>query len=713
MKRFIRIILLLVLLVPARVVRADEGMWLPVLLSMLNEADMKAKGFKLTAADIYSINQVCIKDAVVIFGGGCTGEIISKNGLLLTNHHCGFSQIQSHSSVENDLLTKGFWAMSPAEELPNPGLTVQFLVRMEDVTAQVLEGTAGASGDALKQLIDANMTLVEKNAVAGTGYEAGVESFFYGNQYFLMVYQTYSDVRLVGAPPSAIGKFGGETDNWVWPRHNADFSLFRVYASPDGAPAPYSPDNQPLKPKYHLPISMKGVKEGDFTMVLGFPGSTQEYLSSYAVAMTLDVLNPIRVELREVRLAVMNAEMRKSDAVRIQYASKDARISNAYKKWKGEMLGLKRTGAIAKKEAYEAAFNQKLEGNPEWKAAYGDILPRMKTLYADLGPVIHAQQLFLEGGISVEAVQLANTLNAHFSKNQAGPPKDTEKLLANLDRFYKNYHAPIDQATLAVVLEKYAQRLPAEWMPEVLKGLAVTWQGNWEGCAADMFARTSLVNKEVVTGWVRDNQSEALIADPLYSLMIGLYSNYFERIAPDYNRINSEIQTLQQRYMTAQQTVFSDKVFYPDANFTMRVTYGQVQGYEPADGVRYNYYTTLGGAVEKNEHNPGNEDFEIPDQLVDLYRAGDFGEYAHEGEMRTCFVASNHTSGGNSGSPVLNAEGQLIGLNFDRGWEGTMSDISYDVRLCRNISVDIRYVLFIVDKYAGAGYLLEEMTLVR
>ncbi len=712
--RLLRLFLFALQLIPVRYARADEGMWLPVLLSVLNEADMKAQGFKLSAADIYNVNQACIKDAVVIFGGGCTGEIISADGLLLTNHHCGFSTIQSHSSVSNDLTTLGYWAANRAEELVNPGLTVKFLVKMEDVTSLIVPAdTVGKTPEEIQAMIAANSKALETQRMEGTHYLADVESFFYGNQYFLMIYETYQDIRLVGAPPSSIGKFGGETDNWVWPRHNADFSLFRVYAAPDGKPAPYSADNVPIKAKYHLPISIKGVKEGDFTMVLGFPGSTQEYLSSSAVDWTLHVLDPVRVELRDARLAVMEREMKKSDEVRIQYSAKYATVSNAYKKWKGEILGLTRDKAVDRKLAYEAVFTSKMNENPALQAQYEDILPRLELLYEELTPLTLSQQLFIEGGYSIELLQFAYRLSQYFSKSPAEMKQDQSKTLAYVSGFFKNYNATLDQHLAAAIFEKYIQLLPEENLPPVIDEISETYPDNFEGYAANLFEGSQLTNPDLVKEWIEQGNVEALRKDPAYQLMAALFSHYFMATADGYNEKNADIQGLQQRYMTAQQQVFTERKFYPDANFTMRLTYGKVEGFEPADGVHYRYYTTLDGLAAKHQAEPENEDFFYPGKLDTLIATKNYGRYAQGSDLRTCFIASNHTTGGNSGSPVMNAEGQLIGLNFDRNWEGTMSDINYDRDLCRNISVDIRYVLFVIDKYGGAGYLIDEMTLVE
>jgi hypothetical protein len=711
MKRILAPVLCAFLLMGASPrLRADEGMWLPILLGA-NEADMQAMGMKMTAADIYSVNRSSLKDAIVRFGGGCTGEIVSAEGLLLTNHHCGFSQILRHSSLEKDYLKQGFWAQSRAEELSNPGLKVSFIVRMEDVTTRVLGGIeASMAEEARQSLIRARMDEVVAEATKGTHYEAEVKPFYYGNEYYLIVMETFRDVRLVGAPPSAIGNFGGETDNWVWPRHTADFSVFRVYAGPDGKPADYSPENQPLRPRHFLPISMRGVQEGEFTLVFGFPGRTQEYLSSYGVQLALDVQDPLRIDLRAQRLAVYDAAMAGSDLIRLQYADKAKGIANAYKKWQGEVRGLRLARAVEKKQAFEAELMKRAAAQPEWQSAYGWLLDSLGRAYQALTHLAREVEVFAEGGLGIELVAFtARAARYVQAYEKAASPEDKQKTLAELRSyaagFYKAYQPQLDEAVAEAMLASYQRLLPAERLPEPVRAAG----GQHKAYAQRLFSQSLLPDSARFYAWMASPDPKRFYEDPAFALMSGIYARYYE-VQPAYQALNNRIEGWQRSWMQAQRTMFPEKRFYPDANLTLRATYGRMEGMKPADGVEYLSYTTLDGVMQK--HQPGNPDFEVPERLRELYEARDFGPYAQNGSIRTCFIASNHTSGGNSGSPVINGEGHLVGINFDRGWEGTMSDINYDVRLCRNISVDIRYVLFIIDKYAGAGYLVEEMKLI-
>lgn len=712
--------LLVLTLTVSIIAKADEGMWLPQLLNAMNIKDMKKNGLKLTAEQIYSVNKSSMKDAIVQFAGGCTAEIISDQGLILTNHHCGYSAIAYHSTVEKDYLTNGFWAMNKNEEVYTPNLNATIIQRIEDVTSKVLKGITATSTEAKKDsIIKANIKFLEKEAITGTHYESFIKPFFYGNEYYLFVVENFKDVRMVGAPPSSIGKFGGESDNWMWPRHNADFSVFRIYANKDNKPAEYSPDNVPYKPKNVIPISLKGYNQGDFTMVYGFPGRTQEYLSSYAVDMIMNESDPLKVSLREKRLNIMNEDMLKSDAVRIAYASKYASIANYYKKWMGEMNGLKKYDAVAKKQLFEKQFEEAVNSDPTKKEKYGNIFPQLQKVYTEYKVLNKQVDYYSECLIPIDAFNYARnyiTLNNELKKKQKGAANTYDKTLEEYKKlsFFKNYNKPTDIKICEAMLNEYIKGVPSNNRPYVLDSFIIANNNDAKKMTGFLFNNTNFVDKEKAEIMLNDYEKFINLyeRDPVFYIANAIVKYYNTSVFPQFQYDEREINELQKLYIQGQKELFKDKKFYPDANSTLRVAYGKVNNYKPRDGVEYNYYTTLDGIMEK--YIPKDEEFDVPEKLRDLYNKKDYGQYANKnGKLQVAFTASNHTTGGNSGSPVFNDKGQLIGTNFDRNWEGTMSDIMYNPNQCRNIVLDVRYTLFVIDKFAGAGYLLNEMKLVK
>lgn len=695
-------------------------MWLPMHLEKQNEPEMKALGFNLEADDLYSVNQPSIKDAICQSSGGCTGEIISPDGLLLSNHHCGFEAIQSHSTLEHNYVEDGFWAMSREEELPSPGETAMFIVRMEDVTPLALQNVSATMSEQDRQSqIDKNLAEIRKNTKKEKWEEILIRPFYNGNQYFLFVTVTYTDVRLVGAPPSSIGKFGADTDNWVWPRHTGDFSLFRVYADKDNRPADYSPDNQPLRPRHFLPISLDGIEEGDFTLVYGFPGRTDEYLPAAAIEQTADVLDPAKVSIRDRALKVMDGFMRESADIKIAYIARFANIANAWKKWQGEMQGLKTYKALERKQAYEAEFTHRINQDPGLKIKYGNLLPRLNASYAEMKEYAFARDYYQETFLrNIQVMGLASALNRWIKTYEdgnlpafAGRQSDLNE---RLTAYYKDYRPEVDKAVFAALTEQFAGNMKGEWGGTFVATEAAK-RGGYAELADYIFSNSTLANPEKWKALAAGEAKElgaALSQDPALLLWRGVAERYEENVVPKLEDLQSSINLLQRQYMAAQMEVFREKRFFPDANGTLRVTYGQVKGYSPRDAVIYDYQTHLEGVMEK--YIPGDYEFDVPQKLIDLYKAKDYGQYGTaDGQLPVAFLGTNHTTGGNSGSPALDANGNLIGLNFDRVWEGTMSDLNYDPAICRNIMVDMRYVLFIIDKYAGASHLIKEMKIVK
>ena len=700
MKRTLGIVLLTIISVLSA--RADEGMWLPSLIAQ-RIGDMQEKGFRLNAEDIYSINEASLKDAVVLFGRGCTGELISSEGLLLTNHHCGYPQIQQHSSVEHDYLKDGFWAMSRREELPNKGLNVSFLERMEDVTDIVLKGyEPEMPEDKRVEIVKQNSkALIDEVSKEGKGFRATVEALYYGNQYFLFVYRQYEDVRLVGAPASAIGKFGGDTDNWMWPRHTGDFSMFRIYADADNNPAPYSPTNVPYKPKKYFKISTTGVQEGDFTFIYGFPGRTSEYIHSESVRYIEETGDPHKIALRTLRLNIMNKYQSQSQKVRIQYSSKNAQVANAWKKWQGEVKGIRKMQTVKTKREFEAAFDKWAAGGE-----FDGLTDKIAGLYAQLAPYQFATDYYYETARAIEVTE--------FAAAMLNPDKAAERMEA----FYKDWYMPIDKECFAALMAEFDKNIPEEFKNAYFKKQMKKY-GNAQKWADALFSKTMFTDSAKVARLLNKNAEKAMAAikkDPATEFAVEFANWYKNDILPNVKSISQDLQLAYRDYMRGQMTYCRTqripKAFYPDANLTLRVAYGQIKGYSPADGTYYLPSSTIKGIMEKD--NPEIFDYNIPQRLRDIYENKDYGRWTDKnGEVPVCFIATNHTTGGNSGSPVINADGNLIGLNFDRVWEGTMSDIVFDPEICRNISLDIRYVLFTIEKIAGATHLIEEMTLVE
>lgn len=683
-RRLFTLVALFSLTLGGSVAMADEGMWLPSLIAE-RIGDMQSKGFRLDAEDIYSVNRASLKDAVLLFGSGCTAEVISPEGLILTNHHCGYSFVQRHSSVEHDYLKDGFWSMSRAEELPNPGLTVRFLQRMEDVTGLILKHFKPSMDEQEREAVvkKASEKLIKEVEKEGNGIKAKVEALYAGNSYYLFVYKEYRDIRLVAAPPSSIGKFGGDTDNWMWPRHTGDFCIFRIYADKDGNPADYSEDNVPYCPKRYFKINRSGVKEGDFTMVFGFPGSTMEYTHWRNVEYVQNVGDPMKVDIRTRRLDVIKRYMAMSQELRIMYSAKSARIANGWKKWQGEMLGLKRNYVIPRKQARDRKLEDAAALTP-----YRGISFRLGKVYEKYERARFCADLYQETAAAFEMASFADNYCKGLRKNGTG----------SSDWFYKDWCAGVDKEIFVIVMEELGNRLNADEVPEYYKEQLARY-GSVQAWADAMFESSVFASREKLEAAVQD--ADQLEKDPACVFARSFRAWYDDKLNPAVKQLKIELKPLEREYMRAQMELLKNREYYPDANLTLRVAYGKVCGYSPADGIQYVPFTTLKGIMDKD--NPEIFDYNIPQKLRDLYAKGGLED------QPVCILANNHTTGGNSGSPLIDADGNLIGINFDRVWEGTMSDIAFDPSFCRNISLDIRYMLFVVDKVGGASHLLDEM----
>lgn len=713
-----KLVLFLTLALMASVsVKADEGMWLLHMLKKINEAEMKNMGLNLTAEEIYSINEASLKDAIVMLNGGmCTAEVISDQGLVLTNHHCAYGAIQSFSSPEDDILTNGFWAKSFKEEKPIKDFNVSFLVRIEDVTKGALEGVTAAMGESEREeLIGANIQKIQAAATEGSDYSAQVKSFFYGNEYYLFVYNTYSDVRLVGTPQESIGKFGGDTDNWMWPRHTGDFALLRIYADGENQPAEYAEGNKPFRPKRHLKVSLDGVGPNDFTMIMGYPGSTDRYLSSHGVEQAINIYNPSVVEVRDLKLKTMKRHMDANKAVRIQYASKYASTANYWKYYIGQTKGLKRLNVYDKKKDLEEEFTAWVNADQARKKQYGEALSLIAEYYKETEPSVKANVYAREAGLlggdlTLFAFRFSRTFDAAMGQEDESRK---EAILASFSKtaegFFKDFDADTDKDVLTNMLRLYRQNIDKAYWPSVLKLIDDKYKGSEERFVAELYKKSFLVDQARLEAFLAKPSQKAFDKDLAVQLGTSMYAAY----AAGFNDAASDKYERGYRlFVDGLRKMKPNTKFYPDANSTMRLTYGKVGDYYPADAVHYDYVTTAQGILDK--YDPSDMEFNAPSELIDLLEKKEYGMYKDaNGELIVCFISNNDITGGNSGSPVLNGNGDLIGLAFDGNWEAMSGDIAFEPELQRTISVDIRYVMFIIDKLAGASNLIDEIDFVR
>ncbi len=697
--------------------RADEGMWLPFLIDDDLYDEMTRMGLNLEPEEIFSFTGPSIKDAIVSFGGFCTGEIISDQGLVLTNHHCGYGRIQSHSTVDNDLLTDGFWAMTREEELPNEGLFVRFLINVEDVTDEVMaELNDNMDEEERAAAITAISNELSGTAAEGTHYTANVRPVFAGNYFYLFIYETFNDVRLVGAPPTDVGAFGGDTDNWEWPRHTGDFSLFRVYTAPDGSPAEYDPENIPMRPRYHLPVSIKGVEENDFAMILGYSGSTERYLTSYGIEYRLDNMYPVRIDIRRRKLDIIEEAMAGSDEVRIQYASKHSGISNYWKNFIGMSESLRRLNVADSKRELEQSFRQWAMADQERHDEYGNVIPDFEEAYNRLRGFNSHNYVFMEAmATGPEAIRLANAFSNLYRLLEEGAERgeivsEAERLGAITERIYRNYDIEVDRRLWSAMFGVYDEQIPRDELPEVFNLVRMEYGNDFQAYARAVFEGSIFPHSDRMAAFLENPTFDQIREDPVYIAARSVYQRYNE-VTGRMTDISKMLQRTERLFIRGLLEMQPDRLFYPDANSTMRFTYGSVNGYSPMDAVYYDYYTTLSGVMEKED--PDHHEFVVPARLKELYHEGDFGDYAWDNNMVVNFITNNDITGGNSGSPVINADGHLTGVAFDANWEGMSGDILFEHDMQKAINVDARYILFIIDKFAGAGHLIDEMTIIK
>lgn len=696
--------------------KADEGMWLWMSLNK-NYNEMREKGLKLTPDDIYNINHASLKDAVVSLRF-CTAEFVSPDGLMFSNHHCAYSAIQEHSSTDHDYLTDGFWASDRSEELPASGVTASILIRMEDVSNRVLADVNEEMSPVERaKSLQGKMKEIMAEAEEGNNYRTEVKSMLAGNQYVLFVYETYKDVRLVGAPPSSIGKFGGDADNWEWPRHTGDFSVLRVYTAPDGSPATYSKDNIPYKPRKYFPVSLKGVKEGDFSMVMGFPGRTQRYLSSYGIELAQKVSNPARIKARTRILDIIKESMNSSDDLRIKYAARYSQISNYWKYFIGQNEGLKRLQVIDGKKAEEKAFQDWANGNPQRKARYGHILEDLARVYKTLADFDLYVQYLNEAIFAPKPMILAyrtkrlDNLLKEDDLSEEMMQQVISKLREQAQSVFEDYDRETERKILAAAMDLFYEGVPHDQIAPEIHALHKKFKGNWDKYASYVFKKSIFASKDKFMAFLDNPSLKKLEKDPFFRILNYTLDPYFEQIMPKRRAAQSELGELQRLYIEGLMKMHPNKNFYPDANSTPRLTYGNVKGYRPRDAVYYDYFTTMKGIMEKED--PSDPEFVVSTQLKKLYKGKNFGPYADNGVMHVAFISNNDITGGNSGSPVINGNGELIGIAFDGNWEAMTGDLVFDEQYKRCINVDIRYVLFVIDKFAGAGHIIDELNLVN
>lgn len=693
----------------------DEGMWLPMFVERLNYVDMQKMGLHLTAEELYSVNHSSLKDAIVNFGNFCTAEVVSPEGLLMTNHHCGYESLQKHSTVDHDYLTNGFWAYKRSEEIPTEGLTATFLVRMDDVTKKVLADVSDTmSSSSRKSAITKVIDKLKKEAGEKGKYQVDIKSFFAGNEYYMFVYEVYEDVRLVGAPPSAIGKFGGDTDNWMWPRHTGDFSMFRVYADADGKPAKYSKDNVAMKSKHSLPINIKGVKKDDYAMIWGYPGTTERFMTSYGIQSALENINPAIINGGNTLLPIMKKDMDADANVRIRYASTYAQLANVWKNKIGESRGLKKLKVYEEKKAIEDQLQVWIDADPARKAKYGSVIQDIASSSKQLSDSKSEMNLWYFQMILMSSKTLLAPLQcmgmSSVVEKKDSKPESYDTYTAIIKDLYKDCSAATEKKLFAAGLELYKKEVPASMLPDIFDFIKKEYKGDIQKFTDEAFATSCFASETSFANFIKKPNAKKFKNDLISKTTLSIY-NAFLKGNTAQKDIQAKLNVSKRLFIAALREMQPNKKFYPDANFTMRMTYGKVLDYTAADAIHYDYVTHLKGVMEKED--PSNDEFIVPAKLKELYNKKDFGRYGTNGDLVTCFLTTNDITGGNSGSPVINGDGQLIGLAFDGNWEAMSGDIKFEPELQRTICVDIRYVLFVIDKYAGASNLIKELTIIE